>query len=128
MTDPIKAKGHKLTNGDGYCYCKHPGNHTNLVSPTDKIKVRIQELCPDVMKGNCEEGEMHYCSTHRGYMSPALTLAVVLRAIIKSGRETKPDEMSITEHIVAVWNLEQDTYDQQSEECKQFIGGLLGVK
>ncbi len=25
------------------------------------------------------------------------------------------------------WNLEHDNYDQQSEECKQFIGSLLGV-
>jgi hypothetical protein len=25
------------------------------------------------------------------------------------------------------WNLEHDNYDQQSEECKRFVGSLLGV-
>ncbi len=27
----------------------------------------------------------------------------------------------------SVWNLEHDNYDDQSEECKQFLGSLLGV-
>lgn len=63
-----------------------------------------------------------------------ITLAVVLRAIGKStpklniimnkGRIFIPKK-NIGAHLA--WNLEHDNYDEQSEECKKFIGSLLGV-
>lgn len=61
-----------------------------------------------------------------------LTLAVVLRAMEKSNDgfalklHTIHDSFFFQENTPA-WNLEHDTYDQQSEETKAFIGSLLGV-
>ncbi len=63
-----------------------------------------------------------------------ITLCVVLRAIrVKTGLEIVGNGTSDPEdstHILinneAVWDLTKD-YDQQSEECKQFIGSLLSV-
>lgn len=65
-----------------------------------------------------------------------ITLAVVLRAIRNaghgiygkgsSGGDDKGNWFFINDSKHA-WNLEHDNYDQQSEECKQFIGSLLGV-
>lgn len=67
-----------------------------------------------------------------------ITLAVLLRAILKE----KPYSyfvdirgnfwkwVNVNEAPIetgAIWNLEHDNYDQQSDECKQFIGSLLGV-
>lgn len=97
----------------------------------DKVKTRIKELCPDVMfSGNPVKW--------------TITLAVVLRAIRATDKEIErklaednghPNaESQRYSHFVEVlkrndafWNLEQDNYDRQSEECKQFIGSLLGV-
>jgi hypothetical protein len=68
-----------------------------------------------------------------------ITLAVVLRAIhasLKGSSKWLDVGMSgqftgnffnWEEDEVSFWNLEHDTYDQQSDECKFFIGKLLGV-
>lgn len=103
----------------------------------DKTKAKIQELCPDVIEANCEEGEMHYCSTHRGYLPPVLTLAVVLRVIheameIKryltkgyfSGDRINPYEANILD-AVAFWDPKHDNYDDQTQETKDFLATLL---
>lgn len=95
---------------------------------TDPIKAKIQELCPEVM-------EKRYCVCNQ-----TITLAVVLRAISLSLIRKMPKEnkeivvTSVgeflwynTDNVLAEWNLEHDNYDQQSEECKLFIGNLLGV-
>lgn len=111
---------------------------------TDPIKSKIQELCPDVM-----EGETNYRTTTKsgrqeieGWQQKPLTLAVVLRAIAQATLDAgcpfvvdsagqiydvrEQDEVGYLKTTRASWNLEKN-YDQQSGECKQFIGSLLGV-
>lgn len=69
-----------------------------------------------------------------------ITLAVVLRAIGKTTKETSyfvdcdgnfhewfAPKGRLDLRTVASWKLSLDNYDQQSEECKQFIGSLLDV-
>jgi hypothetical protein len=96
---------------------------------TDPIKAKIQELLPDMVPNAKYIG------------MPTITLAVVLRAINKQGFNNREHHERIlyalcngmnavnnTETKSNIgWNLEHDNYDQQSEECKQFIGSLLGV-
>lgn len=66
-----------------------------------------------------------------------LTLAVVLRAIMRVkmsyNANFKPVPGGVTvpfldaENLAYYWDLLHDSYDQQSEECKQLIGTLLGI-
>jgi hypothetical protein len=56
-----------------------------------------------------------------------ITLAVVLRTIKPFVTNTQHDNHALEQLVDGIWNLEHDNYDQQSEECKQFIGSLLGV-
>ena len=68
-----------------------------------------------------------------------ITLSVVLRAIYEHRRQT-PNWYFVTvdftgfmqdsgnRNNVADWNLEKDNFNDQSEETKTFIGGLLGIK
>lgn len=145
----------------------------------DKIKEKIQSLCPDVMelKFGCafedftdrwvilsliDESFLTAClhesktmyrtkdminrSASIEILGSPITLAVVLRAIEKykddlgvegegsfvgvmeGGAFIQQDaETSEVTFDGAQWNLEHDSYAQQSEECKQFIGSLLGV-
>lgn len=91
-------------------------------------------------------GKLAIYSTHAQYFdkehlridgSP-ITLAVVLRAI----KNVKLDYAVMVDQeggfvtalpgqpprlfsVLKGWNLEHDNYDQQSEECKRFIGSLL---
>jgi hypothetical protein len=96
---------------------------------SETIKKRIQELCPDVMpmcercenavpitSDFCKDGLTHLIQQRR------ITLAVVLRAI--GDKKLRKDDAW---EIVCLWNLEHDNFDQQSDECKQFIGSLLGI-
>lgn len=93
----------------------------------DPIKKRIQELCPDVMEYDsiCPNPD---CGV--GFENK-ITLAVVLRAIEKIYYEldiyTKDAHYKTFGDLISLWNLEQDNYDQQSGECKQFIGSLLNA-
>ena len=94
---------------------------------TDPIKAKIQELCPDVLT---KSGGLKV-SFEREW---PITLAVVLRAIGKIIPKfvihvNKGSVFFPKQHIGSnlVWNLEHDNYDQQSQECKQFIGSLLGI-
>lgn len=108
---------------------------------TDPIKARIQELVP-----NSE----HYCCRyqttkrddwcdHCETTLPTLTLAVVLRAILKTNpanrtrvivessgqfRTWTPDEGNL---LGVYWNLEEDEWESQSAETQAFIGRLLGL-
>lgn len=95
---------------------------------TDPIKAKIQELCPDVMATHeCN------CPSAEDIVGFPITLAVVLRAIPKKGKTVKINDEGTfftgvsDEMKSAVWDLKHDNYDQQSEECKQFIGSLLNV-
>jgi hypothetical protein len=64
-----------------------------------------------------------------------ITLAVVLRAIKQNTiiYGDLPADMQLLNmqrkygEVAGRWNLKADNYDQQSEECKQFIGSLLGI-
>lgn len=59
-----------------------------------------------------------------------ITLATVLRAIQKQTKYTSAYMFEAYGKycpVNAFWNLEHDNYDQQSEECKQFLGTLWGV-
>lgn len=132
---------------------------------TDKIKKRIQVLCPDVMDTMLFEGGKGWQFGHKtsqGYYwkgpyptkekahmaaiadgkfaEKDITIAVVLRAIenhLRTKFESQPNAdllsnfqeglWTLTKDLLHKWNLKVD-YDQQSEECKQFIGSLiLGV-
>ena len=53
-----------------------------------------------------------------------ITLAVVLRAI-RTHHHRGNKYYDALPMVVRKWNLEHDNYDQQSDECKQFIGSLL---
>ena len=53
---------------------------------------------------------------------PNITLSVVLRAIGMENWTT----YNIS-YLLHRWNLLKDNYDDQTEETKRFIGGLLGV-
>ena len=78
------------------------------------------------------------------FRNETITLAVVLRAInngplekrvaiendgsfVTYGMEIIEGKGTIVTEMGPTWNLEHDNYDQQSEECKQFIGSILGV-
>ena len=116
---------------------------------TDPIKAKIQELCPDVMDTMLFEGskgwqfghktsqgyywngpyktkdEAHLAAIADGkYSEKKITLAVVLRAAVFQSYPPFTRGGHILD-VVERWNLFQDNYDQQSEECKQFIGSLL---
>jgi hypothetical protein len=140
MTDPIKAKiqelcpdvlelkfGCVLENAKGETLQLVPWLMTYSVDPL-----------PHVLASS--ENEFINFQTTKILGSP-ITLAVVLRAIanepadfrmwvdattfeiphfLMTKREWKEDEP------ILAWDLTKD-YDQQSEECKQFIGSLLGV-
>ena len=71
-----------------------------------------------------------------------ITLAVVLRALdesknrsfvycieIKKWVETESNNAVKLFYIIATsWNLSKDNFNDQTEETKTFIGGLLGIK
>lgn len=119
----------------------------------DKTKERIIELVPEVIEKydrcmGCGYGFDH-CKMGKncplGEKELPIALAVVLRAIgtRKEGARLTVDEFGFfllngDQQYVRIkdapqfsksakWNLSQDNYDQQSEECKRFIGSLLGV-
>lgn len=88
----------------------------------DKIKAKIQSLCPDVM---AKSGT----GRNLAQIKP-ITLAVVLRAIKKVSvikqREWDTYQKAIVV-IVERWNLEHDNFDDQDKPTQDFIGNLLGV-
>lgn len=106
---------------------------------TDKVKAKIIDLVPDSMDflDHCPNPD---CGA--GIPAP-ITLAVVLRAIHKAKENGKYEGIRADGNFTTdfgeraaftadgqtpiKWNLEHDNYNQQSEECKQFIGSLLGV-
>jgi len=55
-----------------------------------------------------------------------ITLAVILLAIEKKNKAML--ELTVVEwgDILGFWNLSKDNFNDQSEETKTFIGGLLG--
>jgi hypothetical protein len=114
---------------------------------TDPTKAKIQELCPGVMDCQvCGSNVIHnsVCMNCRDtvVVGSPITLAVVLRAMVAGmtqpgnwlvdagGQfweiigESSEGDWTMKPHKVR-WQLASDTYDQQSEECKQFIGSLL---
>lgn len=89
---------------------------------TDPIKAKIQELVPDLNGDSVATLAVVLRAIEKGNPSALTNVHVELNGNIcvrKSGQETF--------HIEAYWNLEQDNYDQQSDETKQFIGQLLNV-
>lgn len=103
----------------------------------DKVKAKIAELVPDVVKRYC--GSPCNCKIET---IGVITLGVVLRAIHQAGKGKSIlvnsmggfDEYKFSQGEMGLWrlgdestrwNLEHDNYDQQSDECKQFIGSLL---
>ena len=84
---------------------------------TDPIKQKIQELIPDAKDD--------------------FGIAVVLRAFQK-GKKNPQSSLSVDSYGELKfydfrkrkenkWDLFADNYDLQSEECKRFIGEILGV-
>lgn len=94
----------------------------------DMIKERIQSLCPDVKKANCNPQipQDHYCPGCDNTLPNQITLAVVLRAIQKHLGLPNDALPFHTAQLLIHWNLLKD-YDDQDEPTKAFIGSLLGV-
>lgn len=95
----------------------------------DKIKDKIQSLCPDVMANPGRWTQ---------FQKLPITVAVVLRAIHKAwpdakyactsqGRFGHLDDLGHNNHLTVTWNLEKDNWDSQSVETQAFVGGLLGL-
>ncbi len=97
---------------------------------TDKIKKKIQELVPDVMSRNISVIIPAPFKGLINYRDDRITLAVVLRAIKKSKKISAKKWFEAVDHLVgrAQWNLELDSWDDQTKETQQFIGQLLGVQ
>ena len=55
-----------------------------------------------------------------------ITLAVIIQAIKKTGYNSTEEWLSVLGKLVDNWNLAKDNFNDQSEETKTFIGGLLG--
>jgi hypothetical protein len=152
MTDPIKAKiqelcpdvmelkwGCKFLYGDKKA--EYPAVFECWISRNDIV--RALDLVFTQQK------QIHLNNVKFEILGSPITLAVVLRAIGKhlkradyyvevgSGRFIKSvrdkgvnedgSENSRDTDTGIYWNLEHDTYDQQSEETKAFIGSLLGA-
>jgi hypothetical protein len=139
QTDPVKQKIHELCpdvlelkfgclllGEDGTTLHFDPYIVTYSVDPLPHVLART-------------ENEFINFQTKEVLGSP-ITLAVVLRAILKtnpanrtkvtlesSGQfvETLYNGSFSEKQLGPTWNLSADNYDQQSEECKRFIGSLL---
>jgi hypothetical protein len=100
---------------------------------TDPIKAKIQELCPDVIEkyNRCMGCGYGFDFRKKGKTCPItqrelpITLAVVLRAIGLERFGNNDDIRELIYGYVHSWDMLHDNYDQQSEECKQFIGSLI---
>jgi hypothetical protein len=96
----------------------------------DKVKAKIQELVPSKLwRYTCD-----HCPCGL-VIEESPSLAVVLRAIeqntiVYGDLPVKMQLLNVQKkygEVAGHWNLAHDVYDDQSEECKQFIGSLLGV-
>lgn len=100
---------------------------------TDPIKAKIQELVPEVMNYDC--GRHREIDLEcRDCVWNDCSLAVVLRAIGKSGAHWEIIDCKSADECVlkvalqyGIWNLSKNSWDDQSEETKSFIGAILGV-
>lgn len=155
MTDPIKAKivelmpeimelkvGCIVAVGDAML------PHTVYGIDEGIVSAYLNKPFPKSMRANdfydCEFGKDYKGNLE--ILGSPITLAVVLRVIEKQNAEkiTKVlgvlyfginsagqfifHESATVKYTGIVWNLELDSYDQQSDETKAFIGELLGVK
>lgn len=144
MTDPIKAKIQEL------CPDVRSDTRGYQQIQLDRAYQEYLDICKEVSK---EDSSRTFASAAMAFdrvkkLSNALavfqdepiTLAVVLRAIEKgnpsaltnvhvelNGNICVRKSGQENFHMEAYWNLEQDNYDQQSDETKQFIGQLLNV-
>ena len=76
-------------------------------------------LVKDIVNGWLGED---YEQIHCKILGKPITLAVVLRAL-----KPKIDMNTyVISSLLEDWNLEKDNFNDQSEETKGFIGGLLG--
>jgi len=117
----------------------------------EETKQRIQELVPSVMEleegciikggGTVMKGGWTYWDTPSGntcvdnfdyiedeigdILGKPITIGVVLLALEKKNKARL--ELTVIEwgDILGFWNLSKDNFNDQSEETKTFIGGLL---
>jgi len=92
-------------------------------------------LVKDIVNGWLGE---NYEQIHCEILGKPITLAITIMAIHKSqpkmfGEATLSNQLSMEEHLndtllflVKCWNLSRDNFNDQSEETKSFIRGLLG--
>jgi len=55
-----------------------------------------------------------------------ITLSVTIQAIGEKIEWLNNDDTTVLSKLVKGWNLSKDNFNDQSEETKTFIGGLLG--
>ena len=138
MTDPIKAKIQELCLDvtelkfgckvayEGYVGVPHIWHAATVLQTMASGKIAIYST-----------HAQYFDKEHLRIDGSPITLAVVLRAIKnlkldyavmvdqEGGFVTALAAAATSISVLKGWNLEHDNYDQQSEECKQFIGSLL---
>ena len=121
----------------------HKVRNAKVLAHTGGGRFQVQERIDT--STNEEEYEKDYGHCEITYYEPnsfeilgkPITLAVVLRAIqeaqiglilvSQNGRFHK--RVGVQQHIeLGDWNLSKDNFNDQSEETKTFIGGLLGIE
>lgn len=97
-----------------------------FVARTDKYQAEVVRH---------KEFTMHTLNSgHYEILGSPITLAIVLRALIPQDIAVDNEGLlynysaGFMSDPKAKWNLTKDNYDDQSEECRAFIGSLLGVK
>jgi hypothetical protein len=133
MTDPIKAKIQELCPDvmELKFGCQLLGEDGTTLDFVPYLMTWSLERLPHILASS--ENEFINFQTKEILGSP-ITLAVVLRAIQKERGIKQHDTVNFYStdadwvlKVIMYWNLEHDDYDQQSDECKQFIGSLLGL-
>jgi len=97
-------------------------------------KIGEDFILTDYQSSFCDDAN----ETNFEILGKPITLAVTIMAVNKSqpkifGAATVDNQLSMTEplhrdllRLVRHWNLSKDNFNDQSEETKTFIGGLLG--
>jgi hypothetical protein len=141
--DPIKAKIQELCPD---VMELRLGTELELVSVT-KLHAQLRKkfgtskyIYDGQSKLLCEHGWLDFSDMYLFHRSEwqingsPITLAVVLRAIKKTGKVGRidtnnfySDDAEWVMKLVIYWNLEKDSWDSQTKETQLFVGSLLGV-
>ena len=108
--------------------CEVEGWKRKGVRGVDKVICKNKEGMIQVLM--CDDRQLcawQYVSNNLKILGKPITISIVLMAIEESrdvwlGFELRNQQLILLEY----WNLSKDNFNDQSEETKTFIGGLLG--